>query len=262
MPFVVLALWAACFPGVIQAAEPSLAAAPPIRHEYDLRVLTAKPGKLPDLHAWFRAHQDDVLAKHGVTSIGFFVPAGGDSADTLLCLYRYPSRSAASDAWAALMADPASQPLDASADGPEVLVAKESSIELTPTDYSPALAATESAAPRVFELRTYACPSPRHLALLHERFRDHTMGLFKKHGMENVVYWNPGGIDGSERKLVYLLAHRSEAAAKESFGNFRKDPAWLAAKEASEKKAGGSLTEKERGVISEFLVATEYSPLR
>jgi hypothetical protein len=39
-------------------------------------------------------------------------------------------------------------------------------------------------------------------------------------------------------------------------------PDWLAAKEASEKAAGGSPTNKEGGVVSEFLVATEYSPLR
>jgi hypothetical protein len=28
-----------------------------------------QPGKLEAVHAWFRAHQDDVLAKHGATSV-------------------------------------------------------------------------------------------------------------------------------------------------------------------------------------------------
>jgi hypothetical protein len=55
---------------------------------------------------------------------------------------------------------------------------------------------------------------------------------------------------------------KSQEAAKESFAAFRKDPDWLTAKEASEKVAGGSLTNKQGGVVSEFLVATEYSPLR
>jgi hypothetical protein len=51
-------------------------------------------------------------------------------------------------------------------------------------------------------------------------------------------------------------------AAKTSFAGFRADPDWLAAKKASEETAGGSLAVKENGVVSEFLVPTEYSPLR
>lgn len=62
--------------------------------------------------------------------------------------------------------------------------------------------------------------------------------------------------------LVYLLAHKSVAAAKESFANFRQDPEWLAAKAKSEEQAGGSLTEKENGVVSQFFVPTAYSPLQ
>jgi len=88
------------------------------------------------------------------------------------------------------------------------------------------------------------------------------MKLFEKHGMTNLVYWHPAGIENSDRKLIYLLAHRSVDAAKESFAAFRKDPDWLAAKEASEKKVGGSLTEKEQGVVSEFFTPTDYSPIR
>ncbi len=89
------------------------------------------------------------------------------------------------------------------------------------------------------------------------------MKLFEKHGMQNIVYWT---LDEDEpaflQKLVYLLAHKSQDAAKESFAGFRVDPDWIAAKKASEEAAGGSLTMKENGVLSEFLEATEYSPLR
>jgi hypothetical protein len=58
------------------------------------------------------------------------------------------------------------------------------------------------------------------------------------------------------------LAHKSQDAAKDSLTAFRKDPDWLAAKEPPEKAVGGSLTEKEKGVVSEFVTPTEYSPLR
>lgn len=88
------------------------------------------------------------------------------------------------------------------------------------------------------------------------------MGLFAKHGMENLAYWHPQGVEAGERKLVYLLGHASVEAAKKSFAAFRADPEWLAAKEASERKAGGPLTEKQGGVVSAFFVGTDDSPLR
>jgi len=88
------------------------------------------------------------------------------------------------------------------------------------------------------------------------------MALFARHGMQNLVYWVPTAPPASQHQLIYLLAHGSEAAARESFAAFRKDPDWLAAKKESEDRAGGSLTNAERGVVSEFLVATDYSPLQ
>ena len=42
----------------------------------------------------------------------------------------------------------------------------------------------------VFELRTYTS-TPGNLDKLLARFRDHTMGLFEKHGMTNIGYWIP-----------------------------------------------------------------------
>jgi hypothetical protein len=58
---------------------------------------------------------------------------------------------------------------------------------LQETDFSPKFTPEKAILPRVFELRTYTCPSPEKLLYRNSRFRDHTMGLFKKHGMENLV---------------------------------------------------------------------------
>jgi hypothetical protein len=114
---------------------------------------------------------------------------------------------------------------------------------------------------RVYEMRTcYAAPGK--LDALQARFRDHTVKLFEKHGMTNVGYWVlMKDQRGADDTLIYLLAHKSTDAAKASFDAFRKDAAWLAAREASEKKAGGSLTAKD-GVTSVFLKATDYSPIK
>jgi len=123
-------------------------------------------------------------------------------------------------------------------------------------------AADAAADASVWEMRVYYA-APGKLDALHARFRDHTTKLFAKHGMTNLIYWNlVEGSPEADRKLISLLAHDSVETAKASFDAFRQDPAWMAAREASEKKAGGSLTEAKEGVLSEYLVPTDYSTWR
>jgi hypothetical protein len=126
----------------------------------------------------------------------------------------------------------------------------------------PALAQTPALANegkgRVFELRTYVA-APGKLDALNTRFRDHTLALFKKHGMELVGFWTPTDKATGADTLVYVLAHKSRAAADESWKAFRADPVWVSAKQASEAKEGGPLTSK---VESVYLAATDYSPLK
>jgi hypothetical protein len=111
---------------------------------------------------------------------------------------------------------------------------------------------------RVFELRTYTA-APGKLDALNARFRDHTIALFKKHGMEVVGFWEPLDKEaGAGEKLVYVLAFPSRAAAEASWKAFRADPEWVKAKADSE-KGGGALTTK---VESVFLAGTDYSPLK
>jgi hypothetical protein len=110
---------------------------------------------------------------------------------------------------------------------------------------------------RVFELRTYTA-SPGKLDALNARFRDHTIALFKKHGMKVVGFWEPLDKEaGGGEKLVYMLAHQSRAAAEVSWKAFRDDPEWVKVKAASE--SGGPLTTK---IESVFMGGTDYSPLK
>jgi hypothetical protein len=118
---------------------------------------------------------------------------------------------------------------------------------------------------RVIELRTYKMV-PDCLDDINARFRDHTMKLFEKHGMTNLIYWNlMGDQKEADNTLVYLLAHKSKEAGLASFAAFRADPEWLAARKASEEKAGvPSLTKMpfSEGVQSVYCLPTDYSPLK
>jgi hypothetical protein len=117
---------------------------------------------------------------------------------------------------------------------------------------------SENASNMVYELRTYTTHEGR-LPALNARFKNHTLKLFEKHGMKNVVYCTPVDKDGKavDNKLIYLLAHKSQAAAQASFAAFGKDPEWVAARDASEKD--GKIVSK---VESQFLVPTDYSPMK
>jgi hypothetical protein len=119
-----------------------------------------------------------------------------------------------------------------------------------------ASSAAEDSAARVFELRIYTA-APGKLDALNARFRDHTLRLFEKHGMKNVVYLVPTEEPKSQNTLVYLISHASRAAADKSWEAFRKDPEWQKVKEASERD--GKLVEK---VESTYLSPTDYSPLQ
>lgn len=109
---------------------------------------------------------------------------------------------------------------------------------------------------RVFEMRTYTA-APGKLEALNRRFRDHTVKLFTKHGMQHIGYWTPADAPLSENTLIYVVAHQSREAAKKSWDAFRTDPEWIKARDESQKD--GSLTAK---VESVYLNPTDYSPVK
>lgn len=229
---------------------------------FELRTYYAAPGKLDALHARFRDHTCALFTKHGMQNLGYWVPLENPDRK-LVYLLAYPSREAREQSWKAFMADPAWQQACKASEVAGKLVAKAESLFLLATDYSPLVKPSALTPARVFELRTYRA-SEGNLGALNARFRDHTLKLFARHGITHVGYWTlAAGQPGADRTLHYILAHPSQAAAEEAFKTFRADPDWIAAKEASERKAGGSLTESgPAGVKSEFLAPADYSPMK
>ena len=116
-----------------------------------------------------------------------------------------------------------------------------------------------AAGAKVYEMRTYYA-APGKLEALHARFRNHTIEIFKKHGMGVLAFWVPvdqttGAATGNT--LVYILSYPSLDARKQAWDEFGKDPEWVAVKTESEKE--GKLVDK---VDSVFLAPTDYSPIQ
>jgi hypothetical protein len=106
----------------------------------------------------------------------------------------------------------------------------------------------------VFELRVYHTYDGKLDGLL-ARFRDHTMTIFKRHGIESIAYWKPTDEPLVGKTLYYMLKHPSRQAATANWAAFRNDPEWKQVSAASE--ANGKLVEK---VDSTFLKLTDFSP--
>ena len=112
-------------------------------------------------------------------------------------------------------------------------------------------------AERVFEMRTYTTNEGR-LPALQTRFRDHTLGFFKKYDMTSIGYWVPTDGPTAQNTLVYILAHPSREAAKASWGKFQADPEWR--KVAAASQVDGTILAKPPESV--FLKATDYSPIK
>ena len=108
----------------------------------------------------------------------------------------------------------------------------------------------------VYELRTYTT-HPGKLDALHARFKNHTIKLFEKHGMTNLMYWVPQDDPRKSNTLIYVVKHKSRQAAEASWKAFREDPAWIKVKGESE--APGPIVQK---VESVFMDLAPYSPAK
>jgi hypothetical protein len=110
---------------------------------------------------------------------------------------------------------------------------------------------------RVFELRTYVCNEGK-LETLKTRFRDHTIRIFARHGMESIGYWIPQDGPESKTTLIYIIAHKSREQATKNWAEFRADPEWQ--KVAAESEKNGKILAKSPD--SKFMDAADFSQIK
>lgn len=225
---------------------------------YELRTYHANEGKLEQLHARFRDHTVALFEKHGMTNLIYWVPVQNED-NLLIYLLGYPDKEARNTSWKRFRDDPEWKSVYQASTVDGKLVKKVDSIFLETTDYSPIKTLPNPEKSEFYEMRTYTTSEGK-LDDLDARFRDHTVGLFEQHGITNLYYFHlADGQEGTNNTLLYFISASSEDARNASFKAFSEDPAWQAARKASE--ANGRLLVK-KGVKSVFLKTTDYSPVQ
>ena len=103
-----------------------------------MRTYTAAPGKFEGLQARFRNHTLRMFEKHGMTNIGYWVPADSPkSENTLVYILAHKSREAAKASWAAFVADPEWKKISEESQRDGKIVERIESVFVDATDYSP-----------------------------------------------------------------------------------------------------------------------------
>lgn len=228
---------------------------------YEIRIYHPTPGKYAEIVDRFRQYTTKIFASHGMENIGYWTPT--DTSDhRLIYILAYPNMEARNADWQAFSNDPAWKAVVAKTEANGKLVDHVDQIFMTESDISPKVKPSVKSPERTFELRTYTA-TPDKLNNVVARFRDHTQALFTKHGMTHIGYFittdtdNKGQSSGEQRKLVYILAHPSEAEGRQHFKEFAADPDWIKVKEASE--ANGKIVDNVKSV---YMKPTDYSPIR
>jgi len=107
----------------------------------------------------------------------------------------------------------------------------------------------------IHELRIYTA-HPGKMGALLARFRDHTTGLFERHGITNVGYWL-NSIGGRSDELWYILGYEDLGQRDRAWAAFQADPDWKKARADSEKD--GPLVHH---LENRILTPTNFSPLK
>lgn len=120
--------------GASQAPSPSASSSV----VYELRTYTTNEGKLPALQARFRDHTIKIFERHGIHSIGYWIPQDAPkSSNTLIYIVAHESREAAARNWEAFRQDPEWQQVAAASEANGKLLANIDSVYMDAADYSP-----------------------------------------------------------------------------------------------------------------------------
>jgi hypothetical protein len=107
----------------------------------------------------------------------------------------------------------------------------------------------------LYELRVYTVLPGRMPDLL-ARFKDHTVSIWRKHGIIPVGFWTTL-IGRSTSELTYILARNSLADREIKWAAFQTDQEWLRVRDETEKD--GPIV---ASISNQILTPTSFSALK
>jgi hypothetical protein len=102
---------------------------------FEMRTYYCLPGRLDALNKRFREHTNRLFVKHGMELVGYWTPV--DKPDVLVYILAYPSRDAATKAWAGFRTDAEWNAARTASEADGKIVDRVESTFMNPTDYSP-----------------------------------------------------------------------------------------------------------------------------
>jgi len=106
----------------------------------------------------------------------------------------------------------------------------------------------------IYEHRIYDA-APGKLEELHNRFRNHTLKFFEKHGIKPIAFFTT--VVGTSNQLNFILAFESLAERERIWNGFMADQDWQ--KALRDSNANGPIVLKMENKIYS---PTDYSPLK
>jgi hypothetical protein len=96
----------------------------------------------------------------------------------------------------------------------------------------------------LYELRVYHV-NPSKMHAIQDRFKNHVIDLFMKHGMEVTLFWED--TDEANNRLYYVVEHANMEMRNLNYDRFRNDPEWIELKRISE--LDGPLVNKQESIF-------------
>jgi hypothetical protein len=84
----------------------------------------------------------------------------------------------------------------------------------------------------IIEMRRYYC-CPARMPALQARFKNHTLGFFRKHGIRPIGFWITA-VGEDNHELMYLLEWTDMGEREARWNAFQSDPEWIARRAESE----------------------------
>lgn len=224
---------------------------------YELRLYTVTSNKLDGVLERFRDTVEPVRRKHGIVTVGYWSAPGTTNGGTFAYLMAAPTKKALGQQEKEFGADPQFKAGYAASNAKHgKTVDKIVTLPLR-VDETAKFDLITSPKPRAFDLRIYSVV-PGKLDAFRNRWRDHAVPIYERHGLHSIGWWVADTKDGDGNdQFVCLLAGRSVDAIQESIAAFHADPEWHRVERETEQD--GKL---RSGVTAYKLLPADFSLLK